>query len=318
MALAFNIPSQIVVQTAAAWAADSTVYSAKRLLITSDEFWDGTNQCKFKIANGSSAWSALVYPPFVTTGGATFLGAINEKKGSDIASASTTDIGAATGNYIHVTGTTTITALGTIQAGTRRIVEFDGALTLTHNATSLILPTGANITTAAGDVASFISEGSGNWRCVNYMKADGKSLTPTLKKSQTIVFSHSSLAISDGLTYFFAVSGSTATTATGALRRKFSMINGYIYEIVCHIAVATTLGSNEQTTIKLNNKTQGTSVTITTVAQYDTVSQTYTLTLSTPFAISKWDSLEIEVSPQTYATNPAGVFHYVEALAMES
>lgn len=102
--------------------------------------------------------------------------AINEAKGADIASAATTDIGAATGNLVHITGTTTITALGTVQAGTRRKVVFDGALLLTHHATSLILPTGANITTAAGDTAEFISEGSGNWRCTGYLRASGEPL----------------------------------------------------------------------------------------------------------------------------------------------
>lgn len=101
---------------------------------------------------------------------------INEAKGSDIASATTTDIGAATGNYVNVTGTTTITGLGTVQAGTRRIVNFTGALTLTHNATSLILPTAANITTAAGDTAVFVSLGSGNWKCVSYDRASGAAL----------------------------------------------------------------------------------------------------------------------------------------------
>lgn len=98
-------------------------------------------------------------------------------KGSDIASASTTDLAAATGEYVHVTGTTTITALGTAAAGVERVVRFSGALTLTHNATSLILPTGANITTAANDVAIFRSEGSGNWRCTSYLRADGSSLS---------------------------------------------------------------------------------------------------------------------------------------------
>jgi len=93
---------------------------------------------------------------------------LNEAKGADIASATTTDIGAATGNYVVVTGTTTITGLGTVQAGTRRIVKFSGVLTLTHNATSLILPGGASITTVAGDTAMFISLGSGNWICVDY------------------------------------------------------------------------------------------------------------------------------------------------------
>lgn len=97
-------------------------------------------------------------------------------KGADVASASTTDIGAATGQYLHITGTTGITALGTKTAGVVRKVVFDAALTLTHNGTSLILPSGANITTAAGDTAEFISEGAGNWRCQRYTRADGKSL----------------------------------------------------------------------------------------------------------------------------------------------
>lgn len=104
-------------------------------------------------------------------------GPINEAKGTAIASAATTNIGAATGNLVHITGTTTITAFDTVQAGTGRTLVFDGALTLTHDAGSLILPTGANIVTAAGDVAMFRSEGSGNWRCVGYMRADGSALT---------------------------------------------------------------------------------------------------------------------------------------------
>lgn len=104
--------------------------------------------------------------------------ALNEAQGTNIASATTTDIGAALGNYVHVTGTTTITGLGTIQAGTRRKVVFDGILTLTHNATSLICITGASITTAAGDIAEFESEGSGNWRMTSYERATGVPIVP--------------------------------------------------------------------------------------------------------------------------------------------
>lgn len=96
-------------------------------------------------------------------------------KGTDIASASTTNIAAATGDFVHITGTTTITAFGTAAAGTKRKLVFDGALILTHNATSLILPSGANITTAAGDCALFVSEGSGNWRCIEFLRIGGTS-----------------------------------------------------------------------------------------------------------------------------------------------
>lgn len=100
----------------------------------------------------------------------------SESKSADVASATTTDLSTATTAYVHVTGTTTITSLGTMQAGAERVVVFDGALLLTHNATSLILPTGANITTAAGDAALFRSEGSGNWRCVFYQRKSGAPL----------------------------------------------------------------------------------------------------------------------------------------------
>ena len=98
-------------------------------------------------------------------------------KGADIASATTTDIGAATGRFVDVTGTTTITGLGTIRAGVIRFVRFTGALTLTHNGTSLILPAAANITTASGDVGVFASLGSGNWVCLNYARKSGAPIT---------------------------------------------------------------------------------------------------------------------------------------------
>ena len=97
-----------------------------------------------------------------------------ETKGADIASGAETDIGGASGQYVEVTGTVTITSLGTSDAGVRRVVRFKSALlTLTHNATSLILPGDANITTAADDCATFISLGSGNWICVDYQSGAG-------------------------------------------------------------------------------------------------------------------------------------------------
>ncbi len=102
--------------------------------------------------------------------------AVNTAQGTDIASATTTDIGAALGNKVNVTGTTTITGFGTIGAGAIRIVTFTGVLVLTHNATSLRLPTSANITTQAGDVGIFGSLGSGNWECVGYLRKDGTAL----------------------------------------------------------------------------------------------------------------------------------------------
>ena len=135
------------------------------------------------IANGitnaylavGAAVANLGFTP-VNKAGDNLTGALNEAMGTNIASAATTNIAAATGNFVQVTGTNTITALGTAQAGTKRTVEFTGALTLTYNATSLILPGLANITTAAGDTAEFVSLGSGNWLCYNYQQINGQNI----------------------------------------------------------------------------------------------------------------------------------------------
>jgi hypothetical protein len=81
-----------------------------------------------------------------------------------IASAATCDLGTKDSTFLTVSGTTTITALGTVSAGIYKFVTFSGALTLTHHATSLILLGGANRTTVAGDVGMYLSLGSGNWK----------------------------------------------------------------------------------------------------------------------------------------------------------
>ncbi len=94
-----------------------------------------------------------------------------DTKGGDLASAGLTNIAGASGKFVHITGTTTITGFGTTGAGVHRYLRFAGILTLTHNATSLILPGGNDITTAADDTCIVVSEGSGNWRMIAYQSA---------------------------------------------------------------------------------------------------------------------------------------------------
>lgn len=107
-------------------------------------------------------------------------------KGADIASAATTDLGAVAGFYHDITGVVTITGLGTVRAGVLKVIQFDGALTLTHNATSLILPGAANITTAAGDHALCMSLGSGNWVVMMYSRANGGPISYTFTTAITM------------------------------------------------------------------------------------------------------------------------------------
>lgn len=101
---------------------------------------------------------------------------IDTDKWNDIASATTTDIWASTWNFVDITWTTTITWFGTVKAWTPRTLQFDWALILTYNATSLILPWNANITTVAWDTCDMISLWSGNWICTSYMREDWTAL----------------------------------------------------------------------------------------------------------------------------------------------
>lgn len=142
---------------------NTTIESSKIDLLTADLETD-LNTPRPIVTGGTGASTAVAAHDAFST------------KGTDVPSAATCDIGAATGRYVHITGTTTITGFGTKTAGVVRLLTFDGILTLTHNATLLILPGGANITTAAGDTATAISEGSGNWRVVNYQKASGAAV----------------------------------------------------------------------------------------------------------------------------------------------
>jgi hypothetical protein len=101
-------------------------------------------------------------------------------KGADTASA--TSVTVPSDAFFHITGTTTTAGFSTVNAGIRKFTRFAGALQLTHHSSSFILIGGANITTAANDVAGWISEGSGNWRMLFYSRAaggEGVTLTGT-------------------------------------------------------------------------------------------------------------------------------------------
>ena len=111
-----------------------------------------------------------------TSSGLTLSGALNETDGGSVASASTVNLNAVAGNSLTITGTTTITSFGTAQSGVRKIVRFAAALTLTHSSNLFLPNNGANVLTAAGDWATFVSRGSGVWHCVDYTRADGTAL----------------------------------------------------------------------------------------------------------------------------------------------
>jgi microcystin-dependent protein len=144
-------------------------------------------------------------------------------KGADIASSTTTDLGAVEGKFHDITGTTSISSFGTVRAGIEKWVKFEGSLTLVYNATSLITLTGANRRVKSGDVGCYISEGSGNWR--------------------ELVFTEANVQVPSGMLFDFA--GTTAPT--GYLACDGSAVSRTTYAAL-FAAISTTWGVGDGST----------------------------------------------------------------------
>jgi hypothetical protein len=140
-------------------------------------------------------------------------------KGGDIASADPLVIDT-DGEYFDVTGTTGFTAM-TIAAGRQVTLQFDGALTMTHHATNLDLPGEANITTVAGDVATFQSTGANTVQCINYTRATGVPVVVTATATELNYLDITTLGTSEASKALTADANGTVTidqdTDNGAL-----------------------------------------------------------------------------------------------------
>ena len=143
----------------------------------------------FKTSADAAVWSMDDFEPvpniansalsaYLLASGATpMTGPLRFAEGAAVASATSIDLDAATGNFLHITGTTTIATI-TLAQGAMRWVVFDGALQLTHS--SNLLLGGANITTHANMLLCFIGEGSGVTRLIGGMTASGRSIVESV------------------------------------------------------------------------------------------------------------------------------------------
>ena len=181
--------------------------------ITAETTADGTVTITNTVTGGIASLAADTSPQL---GG--FLDAngnyMQTEKGVDIASASPIVI-TTVGDYFDVTGTTDFAAM-TVAADRQFTLQFDGILTMTHHATNLDLPGEANITTAAGDVATFQSTGSNTVQCICYTRASGEPIVGGA--TATLGFYEHTHTISSNLTIttdYNAISAGPITVASG-------------------------------------------------------------------------------------------------------
>lgn len=199
-------------------------------------WWSDTTTGLLKIRNAAdSAWVTVGTLADLNLGllalaGGTMTGdlvmtaaSIDHAKGSNIASATTTNIGAATGNLVHITGTNNITGFDNVQAGITRIVIFDGILTLTDSGTLILNNDGDDIVTSAGSMAICFSEGSGTWR-VWFFRLDG-------------------LPHKESDSFIISVSDEFTALTTGTAKVTFRMPHGFtLTDVRASLTVASTSG----------------------------------------------------------------------------
>lgn len=99
-----------------------------------------------------------------------------EVRGADIASAANINLTTATGNYLHITGTTGPVTSFTIPAGAEYTLVWDAAATITYNATSMILPGAVSRTVEVGEVWKVRADTADNAR-VTICTSSGLAVT---------------------------------------------------------------------------------------------------------------------------------------------
>ena len=180
------------------------VSSTDLVLPGSQDIQVEAGDCMIARHDGSGTWRTDGYVRTnshpLTTGSAT------------VASAATTELGSVREKYVTISGTVSITSFGsTAPTGAVKHLYFSGSLTLTYNATSLILPTAANIQTQAGDTAIVVHEGSGNWRVTSFNRAQPRQmLSVDTTATSTPTSTSGSTAESDLMTYSLTASNLAA------------------------------------------------------------------------------------------------------------
>ncbi len=146
-----NVALQAIAENNSGATAPSTTFSY--------QLWADTANDLMKIRNAAnSAWIVLFK---LSTGG------FEQGAGIDSADGGGALVVLADGVFNDVTGTTGITSINSLGIGSIKWLQFDGALTITHHATNLILPEGRSIKTTAGDILCFYEYASGDWRLLS-------------------------------------------------------------------------------------------------------------------------------------------------------
>jgi len=117
-------------------------------------------------------------------------------------------------------------------------------------------------------------------------------------------FQFSSSSPLDNTTYYVGGSNNLILSTTNN-RFVYAGITATSFRVSIFLYNTGTLGTSENSTIKLLNVTQGTNIVLTTTAKFNSTS--YGFVGNFTFAITEGDSLALEINCPAFATNPTNV-----------
>lgn len=172
-------------------------------------------------------------------------------KGADIAAATTLQPGA-DGNYFDVTvGVANIAFISDANFDIGDVIKlhFDAVILLVHSAVDLILPGGVNINTVAGDEAEFILYQTGDWRCIDFTRADGTAT----KNGVALGNVASAATLSTARAGYYHVTGTTGITALSTAAKAVGEMLILNFDgavtITHNAAILVLLGNTDITTV---------------------------------------------------------------------
>jgi len=247
--------------------------SADVLVWSNDDFEPVPNIANADLAN------------YLPLAGGTMTGALRFKEGAAVASATSINADASGGNINHITGTTTISTI-TLNEGAARVFIFDAALQLTHSS-NLLLIGAANITTAAGDMALFIGEGSGVTRMCWYTLASGK---PLIEPAEWLV----------------SVGDETTAITTGTAKRTFRAPHGFTLDAIPSGSLTTASSSG---VVQVDINKNGTTIFTTelTIDASETTSATAAAACVLDGTITFAENDQVTIDIVAAGTNAAGL-----------
>lgn len=159
----------VILSTTNTWTAPQTFSSAYIVSLSA-------NSITVTSINASSINASYLSVTNLTVSSlSNFLGLVNWSQAVPIPTISSLSVATATGNFIDLTGTNTVTSLGVVSAGALRLIRMSGVAPILSSASQTV-PGSTTITSAPNDMALAVSLGSGNWQWGIYQKADGSPI----------------------------------------------------------------------------------------------------------------------------------------------